>query len=60
MYTTTPRYQIKCLECGNIFYSLGHDHDCPHCGEKHPDIEHIGITEIEVKVNRLTGEVTAY
>ena len=59
MYTTIDQYKIKCLECDNIFYSLGHDHDCPHCREKHPAIEHLSVKEIEIKVNRLTGEVTA-
>ena len=60
MYTTVDRHYVKCLHCNGEYFILGDSDGCPHCGMKQPDLMFMGKKEIEISINPLTGEVTAF
>lgn len=56
-------YHIKCLDCGGSYYTEDVCHKCPHCGVSRygsADAQLLEKKEVEINLNQLTGEVTAY
>jgi Zn finger protein HypA/HybF involved in hydrogenase expression len=57
---TIERHEVKCLHCNGKYFKHDGQDTCPHCGMRQPDLETIGKVEIEINLNQLTGEVTAF